>query len=72
MKRTVTKSRINLGRTIDEGNKAMSIYVYEALYEILFKREGQDSTFAHCFLVLDWDLTARSENCLGMDVSRFH
>ena len=37
--------------------------------ELLFKSNTIDSIFAHCFLVLEWNLMARSDNIVHSHIS---
>ena len=36
---------------------------------LLFYGEGDDYAFSHMFLTLEWNLLARSDNCLDMNVN---
>ena len=69
MKRTVASQKDESGESLDEGKKLMSYEVYKKLCELLFEGEGYDYTFAHVFLTLEWNLLARSNNCLAMNVN---
>mmetsp|Transcript_2437 Transcript_2437/g.2289 ORF Transcript_2437/g.2289 Transcript_2437/m.2289 type:complete len:93 (+) Transcript_2437:76-354(+) len=69
MKRTVATQKAKNGVSLDEGKKFMSYEVYTKLCELIYKEEGDDYAFANTFLTLEWNLLARSENCLSMNVS---
>ena len=69
MKRTVAKEKAESGTSLDEGKKSMSYEAYKKLCELLYEGEGDDYSFAHTFLTLEWNLLARSDNCLSMNVN---
>ena len=73
MKRKSAKQKAESGESLDEGKKPMSFDVYKKMCEILYKGCGgegkSDYLFAHAFLTLEWNLMARSDNCLNMHVS---
>ena len=46
----------------------MSYEVYKNLCKLLFEGEGDDYAFDHVFLTLEWNLLARSDNCLAMNI----
>ena len=65
MKRTVAKHKKQNGESLVEGKRHMSFEVYTLMCEILSKGENTNNSeylFAHCYLVLEWNLMARSEN----------
>ena len=72
MKRTVAASRATNGQSLDEGKKSMSVEVYTKMCELLYKGKGADCIFAHAFLTMEWNLLARSDNCLNMKVAHVH
>ena len=47
----------------------MSYDMYKKICELLFDGEGDDYAFTHMFLTLDWNLLARIDNCLTMNVN---
>ena len=47
----------------------MRYEVYKKLCKLLFEGEGDDYAFAHMFLMLEWNLLARSDNCLAMNLN---
>ena len=69
MKRTVTQSRIDSGTVLDKGKKPMSLDVYKKLCLILYSGDDPEYVFAHLFLILEWILMARSDNCLQMTLT---
>ena len=69
MKRLVTKSKLDEGASLDEGKKPMSFDVYKTMCDLLLRDGGEDAAFAHLFLILEWNLMARSKNCTKMHVN---
>ena len=69
MKRVVTKAKLEEGASLDEGKKPMSFDVYKKMCDLLLRDGGEDAAFAHLFLILEWNLMARSENCVKMHVN---
>ena len=63
MKRKVAEERENAGSSLEEGKKAMNIEVYKLMCKKLFESGHEDAAFAHLYLVLEWNLMARSNNC---------
>ena len=68
-KRVVASQKAKSGESLDEGSKSMSYEVYKKLFELLFEGEGNGYAFAHVFLTLEWNLLARSDNCLAMNLN---
>ena len=69
MKQVVASAKAASGESLDEGKKAMTFDVYKKLCQILYRGVGADYLFAHTFLTLEWNLLARSDNCLSMNLS---
>ena len=69
MNRTIASKTDESGESLDEGKKSMRYEVYKKLCELLFEEEGDDYTFAHVFLTLEWNLLAQINNCLAMNVN---
>jgi len=53
----------------DEGKKPISYEVYKHLCESLSKSDAVEDIFCHLFLVIEWNLMARSENCIQMSLT---
>ena len=70
MRRKVASQRKENGVSIMEGKRKMSFQVYEKLCECLLKRKNDE--FAHCFLVLEWNLMARSQNVVDSHVENVY
>ena len=66
MKKVVADNKRESGASLDKGNRAMSYEVYTRLCEELYNGRGDDHLFAHAFLTMEWDLMARSDNCVNM------
>ena len=58
MKRTVTSQKSKRGIILDDGKKSMNYEFCKKLCKLLFEGEGDDYTFAHVFLTLEWNLLA--------------
>jgi hypothetical protein len=61
LKQKVQDEKQKLGELMMEGKRKMSFQVYQKLCELMLK-SGDGDEFAHCFLVLEWNLMARSKN----------
>ena len=68
MKRVLAANKRETGATLEEGKRAMSFDVYKRFCEVLHLGEGNDFLFAHAFLTMEWNLMARSDNCVNMHV----
>ena len=66
---TVASQNSDSGESVDEVKKSTSYEVYKKLCKSLFEGEGDDYAFAHVFLTLEWNLLARSDYCLTMNVN---
>ena len=69
MKRTVASDRRAHGRRLEEGKKPMTFEVYSKICEILWSGDDDEYLFAHAFLTMEWNLMARSDNCLNMNIN---
>jgi len=58
-----------LGLSLAEGKKPMTLQLYRKICEWLFTSPDPEHLFAHLFLVLDWNLMKRAENCQGAMIS---
>ena len=61
-----------LGLKITEGKREMSKSAYSALAKILFESEAKEDVFAHLFLILDWNLMKRAENCVDAKINHIY
>ena len=68
-KRKCRKLKQDLGLEISEGKKAMSKAVYSFLAKKWFLSRDPEHIFAHLFLVLDWNLMKRAENCVDCKIT---
>ena len=68
MKRVVAAKKGEYGASLYEGKKAIIFEVYKRLCEELYNEKSDDNLFAHAFLTMEWNLMARSENCVYMHV----
>ena len=52
----------------------MSFEVYKFIAKGIFELSKKEHVFVHFFLILDWNLMKRSENCVKTKVAhiRFH
>ena len=69
MKRTVSTSRQTTGHKLDGGKRPMSFDVYSNMCEIFYKGKNPEYLFAHAFLIIEWNLMARSDNCVNMHIN---
>jgi hypothetical protein len=67
-KRLGAELKQKLALKIVEGKKPMSKAVYSFLAKKMFESEKKEYIFAHLFLVLDWNLMKRSENCVNLKI----
>ena len=72
MDRTVLMAKTSLGLKISEGKKALSLEAYELLAVTLFESEHKKDIFAHLFLILDWCLMKRAENCVDAKINHIY
>ena len=70
MKRVIASNNKQAGISINEGKKSISFDVYKTLYDVLHQGEGGDFLFAHSFLTMKWNLMARSDNFVNMDIKK--
>ena len=68
MKRVISPNKRQAGISLNEGNKAMSFYVYRILCNVLNQGEGEEFIFANAFLTMEWYLMSRSDNCVNMHI----
>ena len=69
LKRTIAAEKRDQGLKLGEGKDKMDFETYKKMAELLFKAGGADNIFAHCFLVLEWNLMARSDNIVHTTIS---
>ena len=69
IKRKVAKQKQDMGTKADEGKSPMSFQVYEKLCELMMESEDDEFIFGHCFLTLEWNLMARSDNVVHSHVN---
>ena len=63
MKRKVVKDKIEAGVSLEEGKKKMNINVFKLMCSKFAESGTEDAMFAHLYLILEWNLMARSDNC---------
>ena len=69
IKRNVASAKNHLGLKISEGKEAMSEEAFEMLAKTLFQSKDKRDIFNHLFLVLDWNLMKRAENCVNAKIN---
>lgn len=62
IRRTVADKKKVEGDSMLIGKKKMDFNVYKLMCELFMREEGEEFIFARCFLTLEWNLMARSEN----------
>jgi hypothetical protein len=67
-KRDIAEKKKMTGDYSRIGKAKMDFKVYEKLCELFLKEEGEEFIFARCFLALEWNLMARSENIVHANV----
>lgn len=67
-KRDIAEKKKISGDYARVGKAKMDFKVYEKLCELFLKEEGEEFIFARCFLALEWNLMARSENIVHANV----
>ena len=50
----------------------MTFNVYSKICRILYESEDDEYLFAHAFLTMEWNLMARSDNCVSMNINNVH
>ena len=68
MKILIASNKRQDGISLEEGNKAMSFYVYKTLCDILHQGEVEEFLFVHAFLTMEWNLMTRSDNSVNMHI----
>jgi len=58
----VAKHNDNLGTKADKGKSVMLFQVYEKVCSLMMESEDDEYIFDQCFLTLDWNLIAQSDN----------
>jgi hypothetical protein len=71
LKQKVQDEKQKSGALMMEGKRKMSFQVYQKLCVLMLK-SGDRYKFAHCFLVLEWNLMARSENVVNSHVENVY
>ena len=61
-----------LGMQISKGKKPISLEAYELLTKRLFQSGKKEDVFVHLFLVLDWCLMKRAENCVHAQIEHIY
>ena len=64
----VEANKRQFGASLDEGKKEISFEVYKRLCEELYNGKGDDHLFANAFLKMEWNLMAKSNNCVNIHV----
>ena len=72
MKRLIYSNKRQDGISIEEGKKATSFDVYKTLCDIIYQGEGEYFLFSHAYLTMEWNLMARSENCVNIHIKDIH
>ncbi|GFH55956.1 hypothetical protein CTEN210_12433 [Chaetoceros tenuissimus] len=70
--RTGANQAQKLGLKIGHGKKPMSFEAYEMIAKHLFQSGDPQDVFAHLFLVLDWSLMKRAENCVNAKINHIY
>ena len=68
-KRRIIEERVVAGESLDEGKDAMSFECYNLLCKKFFEGDKDEFIFAHTFLLLEWNLMARADNIVNLNVN---
>ena len=71
-RRMLANQKKKFGLKLTERKKPLSFQVYKKLCEILFKSNKNSDIPAQTFLVLEWNLISRAENCLTANISQIY
>ena len=69
IQRSIVKDKITRRESINEGKRPMRFSVYENMCKNLYEGDDDEYLFAHAFLKMEWNLTARADNCVNMHVN---
>jgi hypothetical protein len=67
-KRTILDQKVRRGETLDEGKEAMGFQCYKLLCKKFFEGDKDEYLFALVFLILEWNLIARSDNIVNLAI----
>jgi len=70
-KRTIVEQRVAAGEPLEEGKEAMSFPCLKLLCKKFSEGDKDEYHFAHLFLLLEWNLMARSDNIVHLHVNDF-
>jgi hypothetical protein len=62
----VMKQKENLGESLEEDKSPMSFELFQKLCQWFIETGTKAAVFAHCFLVLTWNLMCRSNNTVSI------
>jgi hypothetical protein len=65
-KQMILEQKVRRGETLDEGKGAMGFQCYKLLCKKFFEGDSDKYLFALLFLVLEWNLIARSNNIVDL------
>ena len=64
--RTIVGQRVEAGESLEEGKEVMSFECLKLLCKKFFEGQNDEYHFAHLFLLLEWNLIARSDNIVHL------
>ena len=67
----VINEKIRKGGSLNEGRRPIIFQTYEKMCELIYVGGDDDYLFAHTFITMEWDLMARSDNCVNMNLNIF-
>jgi hypothetical protein len=71
LKRTIVEQKVAAGEVLEEGKDAMSFACLKLLCKKFIEGNQDEYHFAHLFLLLEWNLIARSDNVSNLHVNDF-
>ena len=69
--RTIVGQRVEAGESLEEGKEVMGFECLKLLCEKFFEGRNDEYHFAHLFLLLEWNLIARSDNIVHLHINDF-
>ena len=68
-KMTIVAHMIEAGESMDEGKEAMSVDYLKLLCKMFAEGENEEYYFGWVFLLLEWNLMARSDNIVQLHMN---
>ena len=69
IQRTIAKEKKELGTKNDKRKEKMNFEMYQVICKLVLTSGTTESIITHCFLVLEWNLMARSDNICARHIN---